>query len=519
MATATNFVSLGELFSRDCEADEKAVFEKIQCLIENNLPEGWRNWKVIDWSKEELLGKSIDHRVLNKIRFALPTLETLKAFHPEATSVGEKTYKNIKLKLLNWDICRALILSPHHLAARLRGSSTQVELFNTAVESMKPSLLCREQVSEVLSTDAESHRSFGRKRTQSTSSSESSSSSSSEGIVAHKAKRRVRKRHKSTDQGEAATESRFNRLESMIEGLIKTVRENKENGCGNTDSWRAPSPCQSFPFESEPNLDSESQDWDIFSPITKESEPAIPRADPLIEQQGLKCQRFGEVSWNKIRYTETQKKLHASPVFSGLRVNPILSYNAQTSGSKETLAKCDLAFGTIVHGLLLQRARIQESLKKVAEAHPESAESLRNLLAADSEFRVISDDLLQYTCGKRAEIIEARRKLYEPKSKYYRSILNEIPPSATFLWDEEKLQEAVKSHGISKFASLPRRSHSAILEKEGPGPKFVQEQPKKFNRSPNKVKRQHSKSRRSYKDKERKKYSVKDRNNSEKRHF
>nr|CAI5852551.1 unnamed protein product [Callosobruchus analis] len=459
MATATNFVSLGELFSRDCEADEKAVFEKIQCLIENNLPEGWRNWKVIDWSKEELLGKSIDHRVLNKIRFALPTLETLKAFHPEATSVGEKTYKNIKLKLLNWDICRALILSPHHLAAR------------------------------------------------------------SEGIVAHKAKRRVRKRHKSTDQGEAATESRFNRLESMIEGLIKTVRENKENGCGNTDSWRAPSPCQSFPFESEPNLDSESQDWDIFSPITKESEPAIPRADPLIEQQGLKCQRFGEVSWNKIRYTETQKKLHASPVFSGLRVNPILSYNAQTSGSKETLAKCDLAFGTIVHGLLLQRARIQESLKKVAEAHPESAESLRNLLAADSEFRVISDDLLQYTCGKRAEIIEARRKLYEPKSKYYRSILNEIPPSATFLWDEEKLQEAVKSHGISKFASLPRRSHSAILEKEGPGPKFVQEQPKKFNRSPNKVKRQHSKSRRSYKDKERKKYSVKDRNNSEKRHF
>nr|CAH7729426.1 unnamed protein product [Callosobruchus chinensis] len=311
----------------------------------------------------------------------------VKALYPEASTVGEKTYRNIKLTLLNWDICRALIMGPHHLAARLRGSSSQVELFNKAVEVMKQSLLSREQ------------RSPRRKRSHSTSSGSSSLTSASEEIVPQTVTRRKRKRRKSsTDQDEASTESRLNRLEGMIKGLIQAVSDNKENrSCEDMTSWRAPSPCFSFQVGNEQNLNVEAQDWDIFSPITKESEPAIPRADPLTEQQRLKCQRLGEASWNKIRYNETQKKLHASPVFSSLRVNPILSHNAQPSGSRETLAKCDLALGTIVHGLLLQRSRIQESLKKVAEEHPESAESLRKLLAVDSEFRVISDDLLQYT--------------------------------------------------------------------------------------------------------------------------
>nr|CAH7759631.1 unnamed protein product [Callosobruchus chinensis] len=521
MATANNFVSLGDLSSRDCGDNDKMVFERIKGLIEVTLPEGWKNWKVIDWSKEELLGKSIDHKVLNKIRFALPTLEMVKAFYPEASTVGEKTYRNIKLTLLNWDICRALIMGPHHLAARLRGSSSQVELFNKAVEVMKPSLLSREQVSEALSTDAESQRSPRRKRSHSTSSGSSALTSASEEIVPQTVTRRKRKwRKSSTDQDEASTESRLNRLEGMIEGLIQAVSSNKENRSSeDVTSWRAPSPCFSFQVGNEQNPNVEAQDWDIFSPITKESEPAIPRADPLIEKQGLKCQRFGEASWNKIRYNETQKKLHASPVFGSLRVNPILSHNAQPSGSRETLAKCDLALGTIVHGLLLQRSRIQESLKKVAEEHPESAESLRKLLEVDSEFRVISDDLLQYTCGKRAEIIEARRRLYEPMSKYYRSILNEIPPSGSFLWDEEKLQDAVRSHGMSKFTSLPRRSHSKIVEKESSRPKSVQEQPKKFQQRTNKVKRLDSRSQKPFKDKESRKYSFKERNKSEKRHF
>ncbi|CAH2014553.1 unnamed protein product [Acanthoscelides obtectus] len=121
MAMATNFVTLGELWSSHVEMEEEdeAIFSRIKVLIENHLPDGWRDWKVIDWKKEDLFGKKIDHKVLNKIRFALPTLELVKAFYPEATSVGEKTYRNIKLRLLNWNLCRALIMSPRQVACQL----------------------------------------------------------------------------------------------------------------------------------------------------------------------------------------------------------------------------------------------------------------------------------------------------------------------------------------------------------------------------------------------------------------
>ncbi|CAH1979186.1 unnamed protein product [Acanthoscelides obtectus] len=86
MAMATNFVTLGELWSSHVEMEEEdeAIFSRIKVLIENHLPDGWRDWK-----KEDLFGKKIDHKVLNKIRFALPTLELVKAFYPEATSIAD----------------------------------------------------------------------------------------------------------------------------------------------------------------------------------------------------------------------------------------------------------------------------------------------------------------------------------------------------------------------------------------------------------------------------------------------
>ncbi|CAH1998273.1 unnamed protein product [Acanthoscelides obtectus] len=173
MAMATNFVTLGELWSSHVEMEEEdeAIFSRIKVLIENHLPDGWRDWKVIDWKKEDLFGKKIDHKVLNKIRFALPTLELVKAFYPEATSVGEKTYRNIKLRLLDWNLCRALIMSPRQVACQLRGSMAQAELFNKAVEPLKHTMRSRELTSEALSTDGESNYTSRSKRRRCQSSS------------------------------------------------------------------------------------------------------------------------------------------------------------------------------------------------------------------------------------------------------------------------------------------------------------------------------------------------------------
>ncbi|KOB66160.1 putative reverse transcriptase-7 [Operophtera brumata] len=269
---------------------------------------------------------------------------------------------------------------------------------------------------------------------------------------------------------ESSAETRLDRMEDMMQRLFEMMSSNKENeNEPEISSWRAPSPLLVSPSENPPKEMVEN--WDIFSPSTKESEPAIPRANPILEEQGLKCQRLGETTWNKIRYSEAQKKLHASPVFNCLRVNATLQQYSYPSQIKDLLGKCDSAFGTITHGLLAQRLKLQEALKKVADQHPDAADTLKKALMAENEFRSLSDDLLQYSCGKRAEIIEYRRKLYEPKNKYYRSFLEEIPPTGTHLWDEEKLQLAIKTHGISKIAPAPRRP---VLDYTGKNNKWKQ---------------------------------------------
>ncbi|CAH2016736.1 unnamed protein product [Acanthoscelides obtectus] len=295
MAMATNFVTLGELWSSHVEMEEEdeAIFSRIKVLIENHLPDGWRDWKVIDWKKEDLFGKKIDHKVLNKIRFALPTLELVKAFYPEATSVGEKTYRNIKLRLLDWNLCRALIMSPRQ-RADVGGP------FNYTSRSK-------------------------RRRCQ-------SSSSDDEYPVRTEKPMKRRRRVLSSSAEEDVNETRLRRVESMVENLYHLVSGNKENdGSVMNSTWQAPTPTGEELYDADSiGTCGSVNDWDTFSPVTREIEPTVPRADPVIETQGMKCQRFGEETWNKIRYVDAQKKLHASPVFSTLKVNSSL-YNKRAA--------------------------------------------------------------------------------------------------------------------------------------------------------------------------------------------
>lgn len=562
MATSQNFITLGELFGRNCEEEDEELSSKVKTIIENSLPTGWRDWKVIDWTKEELFGRKIDHKVLNKIRFAIPSVELAQAFFPEAKSIGEKSYKNMKLKLLDWDITRALITNPNHIAAKLRGSSAQAELFRRAVETIRASVCSREQISDALTTDVDSHqnrvriysrsesenrithsrandsrsnnpvRHLKRKRLRlpSTSSEESSDQSARDRFYATSPERYPPKRRHYSSSSPCSprgndNESRLDRMEGMIQNLYEMMSRNKEiDNTLDTPSWRAPSPTLDLPNQELDDKEIADNNWDIFSPSTKESEPAIPRANPILEQQGLKCQRLGEQTWNKIRYAESQKKLQASPVFHCLRINATMYQHSHPSQLKDLLGKCDSAFGAITHGLLAQRLKLQEALKKVAEQHPEATESLKKMLASDSEFRSISDDLLQYTCGKRAEVIESRRKLYEPKNNFYRSVLNDIPPSGTHLWDEDKLQEAIKTHGVSKIAPAPRRilSNHIYTDKENKS-----KQPRDLNsfRKPHQGTKKFRKTdfkqrpQKPHTSKDQKRHSFKERNGGERRRY
>lgn len=74
-------------------------------------------------AKEDLLGSEMDPQILNKIRFAIPTV--VLAFSPDCTSLPERVYRNNKLKLLEWPLCVGIIIHPMTLAARVRGLEAQ----------------------------------------------------------------------------------------------------------------------------------------------------------------------------------------------------------------------------------------------------------------------------------------------------------------------------------------------------------------------------------------------------------
>ncbi|KAJ2944326.1 hypothetical protein O0L34_g18318 [Tuta absoluta] len=84
--------------------------------------------------------------------------------------------------------------------------------------------------------------------------------------------------------------------------------------------------------------------------------------------------------------------------------------------------------------------------KGVLQIIEECLAAVNKVLADRStEFRQVSDHLLQFTCGKRAEAIELRRKVLAPISENLGPLLHKIPPSENCLFDEEKLQELSKA--------------------------------------------------------------------------
>ncbi|CAG5027080.1 unnamed protein product [Parnassius apollo] len=98
--------TLESLLGWEANDPEDSIFlKRIIKLIDGYLPLRWKEWKIRDLDKEDLLGNEFDPQILNKIRFALATVGLARAFSPECTSLKEKTYRDIKLKLLKWPLC------------------------------------------------------------------------------------------------------------------------------------------------------------------------------------------------------------------------------------------------------------------------------------------------------------------------------------------------------------------------------------------------------------------------------
>ncbi|KAI5630959.1 hypothetical protein NE865_16328 [Phthorimaea operculella] len=208
---------------------------------------------------------------------------------------------------------------------------------------------------------------------------------------------------------------------AKLEQRLKEIKASKKNG--------SPSPID-------------------FAPNTKESESKFSKADPVLAQQGIHCQRLGCEEWKHIRYGDVQKQFQAQPVFSALKVNNSFAGVSPNWTSIALLEKFDLTLGAITNGLLQQRKTFIELWDKL----PRESKQEANQEFLNSKFRENCNALLQYTCGRRAEIIQQRRNTYKIKNKALHEIIHSIPPSDTHLFREPDLSQTVKDQGgVHKF--------------------------------------------------------------------
>lgn len=425
--------------------DEPAFLRLVDCL-DTHYPDDWRSWQINAVNYEAFL-KDITPDTEARLRFALPTIAFAKIF--EASSLSERRYRDMKRRLLNWPLGVALIYQPLSIMAQIHPIEAYNKM-NEAIQTLRADLLSRHEAASILRGDA---------RLTAPPTKRSLSPSLPDTPTAKKQR----------SEGEETLAGYMRKQTELLTQLISQMSRPVQ---ATTNSKQLSPPASPTPYTASVSMPSESGEWNAppfvddkecasfedepdepvidFTPNTKEIEPKITKASQKLSAQGSHCQRLNGDGWRNIRYAEVQKEFQASPVFTSLKVNNTLAAITPNWLLVPALEKMDLCLGAICHGLLQQRDYFDEIKSK---APPEVRSYLnKNYLAADSAFRKTSDALLQYTCGKRAEIIEQRRAVYKPSNKVLHEVLHAIPPSDTHLFAEPQLSELVKEQGgTAKF--------------------------------------------------------------------
>lgn len=213
-----------------------------------------------------------------------------------------------------------------------------------------------------------------------------------------------------------------------------------------------------------------SFDWEAPNTVTADSMKRT--SDPKLRYI-KNLQHLDSSEWSNVRYADVQKKYLSTPAFTHLGLNDEL---LPFENKPYFLRSLDQTFGALTSMLLAQREALQESLKTLLtwSSHEETkltSASLRTkvqeLFANDCKFKEISKDIMQVTCGRRANIIEQRRDhaLSGVKDKFHKTALRRIPPSCEHLFQSREFSEAVTKMGgeqkVFKRPYLPAEGSQA----------------------------------------------------------
>nr|CAI5836352.1 unnamed protein product [Callosobruchus analis] len=172
--------------------------------------------------------------------------------------MSEKKYQHLKFRMLDWPFCVGLIIGSPSVASRIRGTTAQHELFLSAKAELKPLLISRKEARLELTADG-------------------------------------------SDVRPKVILDRL--LQKSAEGnILPLSNESTVDAISEISSSALDQ--QSLSFWVALFLEHIAMiDLDLI-PRTLEQEPLIPAPKAAIE-----CQRFGQRTFNRIRYAEVQKKL------------------------------------------------------------------------------------------------------------------------------------------------------------------------------------------------------------------
>ncbi|KAI5632407.1 hypothetical protein NE865_14899 [Phthorimaea operculella] len=193
-----------------------------------------------------------------------------------------------------------------------------------------------------------------------------------------------------------------------------------------------------------------------FSFNTVLKEPSVPKSSQNLLETIKAVQHFESEDWSNVRYSEVQKQYVSRPGYTDLETNEeIKAYDKYTN-----LSPTERGFTAITQALVKQGEAAQSGFealiswsRSTADLSPTSLQDKINQIFIQGGFQKISNDLIQLSCGHRADLIQQRRDniLRSVKDKYFKETLRKIPPSCNNLFQKEHFSAALeKNGGVSK---------------------------------------------------------------------
>ncbi|CAF4874522.1 unnamed protein product [Pieris macdunnoughi] len=188
-------------------------------------------------------------------------------------------------------------------------------------------------------------------------------------------------------------------------------------------------------------------------------EPSIAKAIPERVTKLISMQRFNTSDWNCDRYIDIQKKYVAFPAFTDLKINEELRFLEDSS----KFYLMERSFAALSNAFLAQNEFVNKALRSVLEWSSQTNvilnsnsihDKLQECFGQTSDYKAVTHDVLQIICGKRAEVLESRRKslLKNLQRKHIREDLGKIPPSSEYMFNPEQLSTYLqKVGGIDKI--------------------------------------------------------------------